>query len=95
MFGDASTDRNRSLPDATFRERAILFPIAAVILWMGLASPVFTRRMEASCTNVLKQMQRPQGYFAVRPGTSHLRVPTSTLMTGAQVGLIPPAQGRQ
>jgi len=68
-LGEVSVERNRRLPDATWRERVILFALAAVILWMGIWSPLFTRRMEASSQNVLNQMQRRQSYLA---GPAHL-----------------------
>jgi hypothetical protein len=38
--------------------------MAAIVLWMGIGSPFFTRRTEASAQNVLQLMQRPQAYNA-------------------------------
>jgi len=70
VFGGVTAERNRSLPDATRRERVILFTVAAVVLLMGLASPLFTRRMEASSQNVLNQMERVQ---AAGSGGSNLQ----------------------
>jgi len=64
FFGEVTVERNRWLPDASRRERVILFTMAAIILGMGIASPVLTRRMEASSRHVLEQMQRPQSYLA-------------------------------
>ncbi len=69
MLGEVAQEKNRSLPDATPRERAILFVLAALILFMGVASPMFTRRTEASAQNVLQQMQRPQSYLAGPAGS--------------------------
>jgi NADH-quinone oxidoreductase subunit M len=57
-LGEVTVEKNRTLPDASQRERAILAALAVVILLMGVASPLFTRRMEASTDNVLKQMDR-------------------------------------
>ncbi len=68
FLGEVTSERNRALPDASRRERVILFVAAAVILWMGIGSTVFTRRMEASTQNVLNQMQRPHSYLAGAPG---------------------------
>ena len=64
FLGQVTAERNRALPDATRRERVILFVMAAVILWMGIGSTAFTRRMEASTQQVLNQMQRPHSYLA-------------------------------
>ncbi len=63
FFGVVTKDKNAALPDADLRERGILFLMAAVILWMGIGSPFFTRRIEASAQNVLQLMQRPQAAY--------------------------------
>ncbi len=52
--------QEHALPDPDLRERGILFVMAAIILWMGIGSPFFTRRTEASTQNVLQLMQRPE-----------------------------------
>jgi len=67
-LGEVMVDKNRTLPDASQRERVILATVAAVILFMGVASPLFTRRMEASTDNVLKQMERTRD--ASRPAAA-------------------------
>jgi NADH-quinone oxidoreductase subunit M len=64
FFGAVAQERNRELPDADRRERVVLFVMAAIILWMGIGSPAFTRRSEASARNVLELMHRPQAYNA-------------------------------
>ena len=68
ILGNVTVEKNRSLPDATRRERVILFTAAVVILFMGISSPLFTRRMGASSQNVLNQMARPQSYLARSAG---------------------------
>ncbi len=64
FFGGITQDKNAALPDADVRERGILLLLAAIMLWMGIGSPFFTRRIEASTQNVLQLMQRPQAYNA-------------------------------
>ncbi len=64
FFGTITKDKNAALPDADLRERGILFLMAAIILWMGIGSPFFTRRIETSTQTVLQLMQRPQAYNA-------------------------------
>jgi NADH-quinone oxidoreductase subunit M len=66
-FGEITVEGNRSLPDASGRERLILATMAVAILFMGVASPLFTRRMEVSTNNLLHQMERVQ--TAQRPVT--------------------------
>jgi hypothetical protein len=64
FFGSVTQDKNGMLADLDPRERGILFVMAALILWMGIGSPFFTRRTEAYTQNVLQLMQRPQAYNA-------------------------------
>ena len=63
FFGNVTKEKNATLPDADLRERGILFLMAAIILWMGIGSPFFTRRTEASAQNVLQQMTRPAAAY--------------------------------
>src|SRR5580658_3988578 len=66
-LGDVTVEKNRTLPDASNRERFILVTMAVAIIFMGVASPLFTRRMEVSTNNLLHQMERVQ--TAQRPVT--------------------------
>jgi len=85
-FGEVTVEKNRTLPDASKRERIILGSLAVVILFMGVASPLFTRRMEPTTDGVLKhieqRMQRPQ--LADTP--AHLGSSTK------QISVLPAAQ---
>jgi NADH-quinone oxidoreductase subunit M len=54
-LGEVTVDKNRMLPDASRRERVILVAMAIAILFMGIASPLFTRRMAASVDNIVEQ----------------------------------------
>jgi NADH-quinone oxidoreductase subunit M len=66
-LGEVTVEKNRTLPDASGRERVILVTMALAILFMGIASPLFTRRMEATTDNLVRQTQiedRPQNAAA-------------------------------
>jgi len=67
FFGELTVEKNRTLPDASAREKWILASMAVITLWMGISSPFFTRRFAAPSQNVLDQMQRqfPQEAQAV------------------------------
>ena len=52
-LGEVTVEKNRTLPDASTRERLILATMAVAIIFMGVASPLFTRRMEASTDNIV------------------------------------------
>src|ERR1700719_460248 len=67
-LGEVTVEKNRTLPDASTRERVILVTMALVILFMGIASPLFTRRMEPA-TNVLLQQMSGHAQNAIRPAT--------------------------
>jgi NADH-quinone oxidoreductase subunit M len=69
FFGRITQDKNATLPDANMRERGILFLLAVIMLWMGIGSPFFTRRVEAATQNVLRLMQRPQAYNVANPNS--------------------------
>jgi NADH-quinone oxidoreductase subunit M len=64
-LGEVTVEKNKSLPDASTRERIILVTMAVAILFMGIASPLFTRRMEVSVNNILEQTSTPRN--ASRP----------------------------
>jgi NADH:ubiquinone oxidoreductase subunit 4 (subunit M) len=66
-LGEITVEKNRTLPDASGRERLILVTMSVMIIFMGVASPLFTRRMETSTNQLLHLMERPQN--ASRPST--------------------------
>jgi NADH:ubiquinone oxidoreductase subunit 4 (subunit M) len=65
-------EKNRDLPDVTAREKWVLVAIAAVILWMGIGSPFFTRRFAASSQAVLEWMDRPARAYEANDGRPSL-----------------------
>jgi hypothetical protein len=82
-LGEVTVEKNRTLPDASPREKVILWTMAIVILFMGVASPLFTRRMEPATNALLEQMTgRPQN--ASRPPLQLTPIGTSSLPTAPQ-----------
>ena len=67
-LGEVTVEKNRTLPDASTRERVILVTMALVILFMGIASPLFTRRMEPA-TNALLEQMSGHAQNAIQPAT--------------------------
>jgi len=57
-LGEVTVEKNKTLPDASTREKFILVVMAVTIIVMGIASPYFTHRMEAS-TNAIVQELNP------------------------------------
>jgi len=59
FFGEVTHEKNESLPDASARERGILFAMAVVTLWMGIGSVYLTRRTANATDTIRQQMVRP------------------------------------
>jgi NADH-quinone oxidoreductase subunit M len=53
-LGDVTVEKNKTLPDASGREKLILITMSVMIILMGVASPYFTHRMEASTNAVVE-----------------------------------------
>ncbi len=81
-LGEVTVEKNRALPDASARERVILVTVAIVILFMGIASPLFTARMEVSTNNILLEMERPQS--ASRPAAPPPRTNANAMLTSVR-----------
>ena len=60
FFGEVTVDKNKSLPDASERERFILATMCVIILWMGIGSAFLTHRTAAATDTIRTQMQRQQ-----------------------------------
>ncbi|MGD0842662.1 MAG: hypothetical protein ABSA32_16060, partial [Candidatus Acidiferrales bacterium] len=91
FFGPVTQDRNRSLPDASLRERGLLFVMAAMILWMGIGSTGFTRRIEPSVTYMLNSMEHATPSYDAGAGPALPPVPEIGLPAAAH-SAAPPAK---
>jgi NADH-quinone oxidoreductase subunit M len=83
-LGEVTVEKNKMLPDASPRERVILVVMAVAILFMGIASPLFTRRMEVSVNNTLDMTSSPRNAARPAAGSSPRRlvaVPATTAPT--------------
>jgi NADH-quinone oxidoreductase subunit M len=60
FFGAVTVEKNKTLPDASERERFILATMCAVILWMGIGSAFLTKRTAEATNTIRKQMERQQ-----------------------------------
>ncbi len=67
VFGEVTHEANRSLPDLSRRELAILIPLAALIVILGVASPLITRRTQATVQRILLQAESPYYELAHQP----------------------------
>ena len=46
LYGEVTVEKNRTLRDLTPRELLVVVPLLALALFMGVASPYFTRKIE-------------------------------------------------
>jgi len=83
-LGEVTVEKNKTLKDASPRERLILVTMSAMIIFMGVASPLFTRRMQPSTDALLRLMERPQN--ASQPAHSQPNQATLHLANGPRQG---------
>jgi len=66
FYGDVTVEKNKTLPDASARERWILAVTCVVVLWMGIGSVSITSRTANASQSVLDQMTRPNQAYEVK-----------------------------
>jgi len=70
VFGDLTKDDVRAMPDLSLREIALLAPIAAVVLWMGVYPESFLAPMRGGVGTLVARIARaaPAGDSLPTPG---------------------------
>ena len=64
FFGEITVEKNKTLLDASAREKWILVIMAVATLWMGIGSPLITRRTAAATQTVMDQVEPQRAYEA-------------------------------
>jgi NADH-quinone oxidoreductase subunit M len=71
-YGEITNEHNREMPDLSFREWAIVGPLAAAAIFMGVFPNVFLKPMEPAVTRIVQRMEQRQpmsaGVARVAPG---------------------------
>ena len=67
FYGPVTNDHNKHLPDLSFREWAIVGPLAAMAIFMGVFPNLFLRPMEPAVQRIVERVQAHQ------PATARLR----------------------
>ena len=67
FFGEVTREKNKTLADASAREKFILVTLSIVMLWMGIGSTYFTRRTAAASQAVIDQVEPQRPYEAGVP----------------------------
>jgi NADH-quinone oxidoreductase subunit M len=55
LYGELANPENRALPDLRMREAFVLVPLVVLALFMGVASPLFTRQIEPTVLALIEQ----------------------------------------
>jgi NADH-quinone oxidoreductase subunit M len=58
FYGEVTNPKNASLPDLSAREGLVLVPLVALAVFMGIASPLFTKKIEPSVVGLLRQVRQ-------------------------------------
>jgi NADH-quinone oxidoreductase subunit M len=61
VFGEVTRDANRRLADLTAREWAVLVPVLALIVWIGVYPASFTGKTETTIEALIAQVQAKTG----------------------------------
>src|SRR4030042_3830029 len=84
FYGEVTNPKNQGLPDLSLREATVLVPLVVLAIAMGVASPVFTRRIEPSADALVRQVtERTQ------------RVETASAGPAKEGGRPPRGEGRR
>jgi NADH-quinone oxidoreductase subunit M len=93
FYGELSNPKNQGLPDLSPREAAVLLPLVVLALVMGIASPIFTRRIEPAADALVRRVReatRPAPAFVAEPAPA---VPPAAESSPAQPSPSVPTPG--
>ncbi len=57
LYGEVTRPANAGLPDLSAREALVLTPLVVLALFMGIASPIFTRTIEPAADALVRQVR--------------------------------------
>ncbi len=66
FYGEVTNEHNRHLPDLSFREWAILGPLAAAAIFMGVFPNVFLKPMEPAVGRIVQRIEQRQTFASVQ-----------------------------
>jgi NADH-quinone oxidoreductase subunit M len=75
VFGEVRSEEVRAMPDLSLREWALLAPIAAVVLWMGVYPESFFAPMRKDVGTLLARIDRAAPASDSRPTPGHAPAP--------------------
>ena len=78
FYGEVTNEHNRTLPDLSVREWAILGPLAAMAIYMGVLPNVFLKPMEPALDRMVQRMEQLEVLSEVRPSAPSVPAAPST-----------------
>jgi NADH-quinone oxidoreductase subunit M len=88
FYGAVTNDRNKRLPDLTLREWAIIGPLAAAAILMGVFPNVFLKPMEPAVQRIVDRVQLHQPVrvqLAPSPQQQALKPPSPQALSVSEV----------
>ena len=61
MFGEVTHEKNRHLPDLSWREIAVFAPILLFIVWIGVYPNTFLKKTQATTAQFVAMMEKSKG----------------------------------
>jgi NADH-quinone oxidoreductase subunit M len=58
LYGEVTNPKNTGLPDLSLRELVVLVPLVVLALFMGVASPLFTRSIEPAANHLIQHVRK-------------------------------------
>ncbi|RZF64901.1 NADH-quinone oxidoreductase subunit M [Sphingomonas populi] len=77
VFGDLTKDDVRVMPDLSLREIALLAPVAAVVLWMGVYPESFLAPMRGDVATLVARVERAKPAGDSLPTAGHAVIPAA------------------
>ena len=92
FYGEVTNEHNRALPDLNVREWAILGPLAAMAIYMGVFPNVFLKPMEPAINRVVQRMGQYEVLSAsLRGAPGAPAAPTAPVAPAAPAAPVAPA----
>jgi NADH-quinone oxidoreductase subunit M len=81
FYGEITNPKNASLRDLSLREAVVIGPLVALALVMGVASPMFTKKIEPSVEALILQVKSrtPRPAPTPPPDAAQAQPPASTV----------------
>jgi NADH-quinone oxidoreductase subunit M len=94
FFGQVRVPANQTLADANLRETFVLVPAMVMMVWMGVASPMFLGKVDATTAQILRQAASGHYHVRLAPPAASPAAPASG-RHGGQPGTMQGARGSQ